>query len=50
MVPIWDAKYDEKAIFITCCADKSITVWRNDKVMKKINNVHQDVVRSLMLI
>lgn len=46
-LPIWDVKVIDESTFITCCADKSITVWRNDKVMKKINNVHQDVVRSL---
>ncbi|KAL6935278.1 hypothetical protein ACO0R3_000320 [Hanseniaspora guilliermondii] len=46
-LPFWDIKVINKNTFITCGADKSVIVWRNDKILKKVENAHKDVVRGI---
>lgn len=46
-LPFWDVKVVNENTFITCGADKSVIVWRNDKVLRKVENAHTDVVRGI---
>lgn len=46
-LPFWDIKVINENTFITCGADKSVIVWRNDKILRKVENAHTDVVRGI---
>ena len=46
-ITIWDVKVIDEETFITCSADKSVTIWKKDKVFKKLDFLHEDVIRAI---
>lgn len=44
---IWDVKVIDKDTFITCSADRSVTIWKKDQVLKKLDGLHDDVIRAI---
>lgn len=47
---VWDAKFINGNKFITVSADRSVKIWENDKLINSFNNIHQDVIRSVVVL
>ncbi|CAG61197.1 uncharacterized protein GVI51_K00121 [Nakaseomyces glabratus] len=44
---VWDSTMVSDDIILTASADKSIGVWMEGKLIKKLSNIHDDVIRHL---
>lgn len=47
---VWDAKFITNSKYITVSADKSVIIWEEDTLLKKFTDIHQDVIRSVVVL